>query len=99
MDDDRGCSLVLVNSKQGEHALNCIRAEVLNVDIEAALQSNKSWSVAAKKHELHDKFFRNYRKHSSDFERFVNDLVHTNSLAKRVLRKMLRIIGIAQLPI
>ena len=99
MDDDKGTSLVLVNSKQGELALNCVHAKMSKVDVKAALQSNKSWNVAAKKHELHDKFFKKYRKHHSDFERFVNDLVHTNSLPKRVLRKLLRMIGLTQLPV
>lgn len=99
MDDDKGTSLVLVNSKQGERALDCIHAKISNVNVEAALQSNKSWSVAAKKHELHDKFFQKYRKHHLDFERFVNDLVHTDCFSKRVLRKVLRIIGFTQLPI
>ena len=99
MDDDKGTSLVLVNSTQGEHALNSIYAKMLTVDVEAALRTNKSWRFAAKEHELHDIFFHNYRKHYSDFERFVKDLVHTNSLSKRVLRKMFRIIGFTQLPV
>ncbi len=99
MDDDKGTSLVLVNSKKGEHILNCVRAKMSNLDIEAALRSNKSWSESAKKHELHDKFFRDYRKHYSDFESFVKDLVHTNRLSKRVLRKLMRIIGIKQQPV
>lgn len=99
MDDDKGTSLVLVNSKQGELALNCVHAKMSKVDVKTALQSNQSWNVAAKKHELHDKFFKKYRKHHSDFERFVNDLVHTKSLSKRVLRKLFRMIGLTQLPV
>lgn len=48
MDDDKGTSLVLVNSKQGELALNCVHAKMSKVDVKTALQSNQSWNVAAK---------------------------------------------------
>ena len=99
MDDNKGTSLVLVNTNKGLKLINKINMEAKEVNIDRALTSNKSWQESAKIHELRNLFYKKYRKHNSDFTVFVQDLVHTKSIIKRIIRKIFRTLGYKQLPI
>jgi len=69
------------------------------VNIDKALASNKSWQESAKVHELRNLFYKKYREHTFDFTSFIQDLIHTESITKRIIRKLFRILGYNQLPI
>ena len=45
------------------------------------------------------KSLQQYKKHESDFTSFTQDLIHTKSITKRVIRKIFRTLGYNQLPI
>ncbi len=69
------------------------------VSIDKALALNQSWKKSAKPHELRNLFYKQYKKHESDFTSFTQDLIHTKSITKRVIRKIFRTLGYNQLPI
>lgn len=99
MDDDKGVSLILANSKKGKSCINGIQAILVEINIDEAISCNKSWENSACKHEMHDYFFKNFKKHETDFDTFCKELVHTTNIRKRCIRKIFRIFGYKQLPI
>lgn len=99
LDDDKGTSLVLANSIKGVHCIDEIKAIKEKVVVEDALLANSSWDNPSCRHELHDYFFLNYRRNSCNFNQFVDDLICTKSLTKRIVRKIFRFMGYKQLPL
>lgn len=99
MDDNKGTSLILVNTNKGLELINKIKIKAKEVNINQALASNKSWEKSAKVHEMRNLFYKEYRKHDLDFNSFTQDLIHTKCIIKRIIRKIFRILGYKQLPI
>lgn len=99
MDDNKGTSLVLINTKKGVELIKEIKMQSKKVSIDKALALNQSWKKSAKTHELRNLFYKQYKKHESDFTSFTQDLIHTKSITKRVIRKIFRTLGYNQLPI
>lgn len=66
-DDDKGTSLVLINTKKGEdifNSLECRRKEVKFLD---AIQYNPSWSKSYEENERRTEFMDNYSTRFADF--------------------------------
>lgn len=99
LDDNKGTSLVLINTNKGLELVKNINMNSKEININKALESNKSWHESAKVHELRNLFYKQYKKHESDFTSFTQDLIHTKSITKRVIRKIFRTLGYNQLPI
>ena len=91
MDDDKGLSLVFVNSIKGKQIFEGIsdKTEYREVDIHKAVQYNPSACVSVPQNKKRDKFFVEIK--NSDFEKTVNKFTK-NKTIKRVLSKLKRII-------
>lgn len=61
--DDKGVSLVIANSKKGQHIIDGISHLTIfqEVSFEQAIRHNKSWSESAKKPKTADYFMKNYK--------------------------------------
>ena len=68
-DDDKGTSLVLVNTEQGEQALSQICCSLKEVDFADAIQYNRAWSNSYAPHERRTEFFQSYK---TQFDSFIN---------------------------
>ncbi len=103
-DDDKGLSLVMVNTEKGKTALeNCrVSLEVFETDTAQMLRHNPSIERPAAAHEKRKAFFASYRKNGfeaevvmkllagpSRFERIVRRIAHLPKGAMRRLRALL----------
>lgn len=71
-DNDKGTSLVLVNTEKGATVLNSIQGGFFqSVDFKQAIQYNKAWRDSYPKNSCRDIFFSSYRRHRNDFDSFV----------------------------
>lgn len=90
MYDNKGTSLVIVNSNKGERLFQSIKQnmEYKEVNLEEAVKYNSSYYTSAKKPKDRDKYIKNIEKDSIGklYKKYVNN---TNIL-KRVLRKLTR---------
>jgi hypothetical protein len=60
-DDDRGTSLVLVNSEKGQRAFQQLDCRTKKVDFNEAIQYNKAWCVPYEMNPKRADFFQHYR--------------------------------------
>ncbi|WP_343338826.1 hypothetical protein TPELB_10230 [Terrisporobacter petrolearius] len=92
-DDDRGVSLVLVNSKKGKFMLDAIsnRMDVLETDLEFAINYNPCIVSPVKYNPNRKRFFGEFNK--SDIEGIIVKYTR-NSLKQRVKNKINKIISI-----
>lgn len=58
MDDNKGTSLVLINTKKGVELIKEIKMQSKKVSIDKALALNQSWKKSAKPHELRNLFYK-----------------------------------------
>lgn len=94
MDDNRGISLVLVNTKKGEDIFNEISSSLTykKVDIETAIQYNNSAIASSKRHPKREAFFNQI----DDFpinqvlKRFCRDSIKTRIRRKLSILKKIR---------
>lgn len=82
-DDDKGISLVLINSKKGEQAYSAIidKFDVFESDIETAKAGQRTLSTPTKKNPKHDEFYRLYA------EKGVKDAVEQTVKVPGALKK------------
>lgn len=96
MDDDKGTSLVLVHSEQGEALVDTLRGKLCykEVNLEAALQGNPAMVNSAKKPETRDVFMRDLRQ--EPFDAVVQKYVKRRRgvTVKSVLKSILRRLGL-----
>ena len=94
MNDDKGTSLVIVNSKKGEELFEKIfnNIESKQVDFEKSIQHNPSMYMSVKKPKGYDDFFNNLGK--MEFDKLVKKYTISNkkSIVKRMIRKIKRIL-------
>ena len=83
MDDDKGTSLVLVHSEQGEMLLNSIKAciKIADADIEKAVRGNSCIVEPTKYNRKREEFFVRIGK-GEDFKKVVDDLTKMSMLSK-----------------
>ena len=92
MNDEKGTSLVIVNSEKGkalfEEISNIIKSE--EVDFHTAIKPNPSMNTVSPRNNKNDEFFANIDK--MPFDELVKKYVPEPSIAKKVMSKMKRIV-------
>lgn len=93
MDDGKGTSLVIVNSKKGQELLDMIQDSMIceEVEFEKAISGNPSFNTTSKANSNADKFYEKLE-NGEDFERVVNKCIPKTSLITRIKRKFRGII-------
>ena len=91
-DDDKGISLILVNSKKGQDIFNKIsdKIEMIESDLDYAVSCNPSIVRPVKYNEKRDKFFEELNEDN------LNEVINKYTrvpISKRVLRKIRSILG------
>ena len=66
-DDDKGTSLVMVNTRKGAEAFKKLSCRYQQVDFHEAIQYNPAWSKAFPANSRRAEFFRDYQKRFNDF--------------------------------
>lgn len=88
-DDDRGVSLLLVNTSKGAGACHGLAVESREVTVKDALAHNLSFYWAVQPHVNRDRFFRKYAKSDIDILCLIDTCLHI-SLPIRISHKMKR---------
>ncbi len=91
MDDDKGTSLVIVNSEKGKQIFEQIKDKIIykQVDFEEAIRYNPSMTKSVKPDYNRKKFFENLDK--MPFDKLVKKYTYTPSIIKRIYWKVKRI--------
>ena len=94
MDDNKGTSLLFVNSKKAERIFHCIQPalELLPVVVESAIESNPAMIQSATMPSNREKFMEQITKSKLSFQKIVNKNCPSSSLVRRVFRKLGRAI-------
>lgn len=66
-DDDKGTSLILINTEKGAKAFSEIGCKSQEVDFEDAIQYNQAWHTPFAEPERRKEFFQKYTTHFKDF--------------------------------
>lgn len=84
LDDNKGTSLVIVNSKKGQELFENIKEKIIykNVDIQEAIKYNMSMIESAKMDKNRKKFFENLDK--LDFDKLVKKYTYQPSIFKKI---------------
>lgn len=92
MDDDKGTSLVFVNSDKGQKLFKEIQENLIvkKIDFERAIAFNKSMLESATPDKNRDKFFKNLDK--LEFDKLIKKYTFQRSLLRRILGKCKRFI-------
>ena len=92
MDDDRGTSLVIINSEKGKKIFEQIKDKInyKQVDFEEAIRYNPSMTTSVKPDPNREKFFENLDK--MPFDELVKKYTYTPSVFKRILWKVKRVV-------
>lgn len=94
MDDDKGTSLVIVNTEKGKKLYEEIKEETLykEVDFERSIEFNKAMYKSAEKPKLVDEFFDNLDK--LEFDELVKKytVVRKTSFIRKLFRKVKKIL-------
>ena len=91
MDDDKGTSLVIINSEKGKQIFEQIKDKIMykEVDFEEAIRYNPSMTSSVKKDPNMENFFENLDK--MPFDELVKKYTYTPSIIKRIYWKVKRI--------
>lgn len=92
MNDDKGTSLVIINSEKGNEILENIKDKIIcrSVDFETAIKYNPSMTKSAKKDIKREEFFNNID--NIRFDKLVNKYTSSPGLFEKMLSKSKRII-------
>lgn len=92
MDDDKGTSLMIINSKKGNNLFENIKNNVKyqEVDFENAIRYNQSMIKSVNMDRNRDKFFENLDK--IEFDKLVKKYTYTPGIARRIIRKTKKLI-------
>jgi len=90
IDDDKGVSLLLINTIKGEMLMESVQDVVCReVDFSRAIQFNKAWSESYPMNPNRERFFSFYRKHGKDFAEFVKMSPQKEiNLAKKIKKRI-----------
>lgn len=91
MDDNKGTSLVIVNSIKGQELFEKIKDNIgfKKVDLEDAIKYNKSMIESAKKDKNREKFFENLDK--MKFDKLVKKYTYKRGIIRKILSRIKRI--------
>ena len=92
MNDNKGISLVIVNSEKGQELMKDISEMMVckEVDFENAISRNPSFNTSSKKNEKSDLFFRELD--NTNFEELVKKYIPKESLLTKLKKKIKRMI-------
>lgn len=92
MDDNKGTSLVIVNSEKGQELLNKIIEKMIykRVDLDSALKYNPSMTNSVNKEKNREKFFENLDK--IEFDKLVKKYTYKPNIIRRIIGKIKRTI-------
>ena len=90
MDDDKGISLVIVNTEKGKKLYEEIKENTVykEVDFDKSIEFNSAMYKSAQKPKLVDKFFENLDK--LEFDKLVSFIKRVFRKAKKVVKKLLK---------
>lgn len=93
LNDEKGTSLVIVNSTKGQDLINEIRELMIceEVDFQKAIAGNPSFNTSSKANPKADEFFLELDK-DVDFEKLVKKYIPKDSIFTKVKRKIKKII-------
>lgn len=91
-DDDKGCSVVLVNSEKGEKVLEGLDIEKVEVDLPAAVAGNPAYYDSVRPH-INRAYFFSELSRSGSFNRAYRRM-YDEALPGRIRRKLFRVIGL-----
>lgn len=88
LDDNKGTSLVIINSEKGKLLLKDIESDCIikKVNLEEAIKFNKSFTQSVKKNKNRDKFFLDLEKKS--FEDLIKKHIQKPNIYKRIFNKL-----------
>ena len=66
-DDDKGTSLILLNSPKGAKIYQELECRTQEVDFDEAIQYNRAWDTPYSENPNRSLFFQEYKKHPADF--------------------------------
>lgn len=89
-DDDKGISLVLVNTEKGAKLWDAIRERltIIPVDIQRALENNPSAYSSSKPHPKRNEFFERLK--NDNFEKLVSELLFEKTESRYSIRKLFK---------
>lgn len=92
MDDDKGTSLIIVNSNKGQKLFDEIKDKMIyeKVDFEEAIKYNKSMTESAKIDKYRERFFENLDK--VDFDKLIKKYTYKRGIVKRIFSKLRKVI-------
>lgn len=88
LDDNKGTSLVSINSKKGKDLFDTIKDEIVfkEVEIQEAIKYNPSMVSSSKEDKNRQKFFKNLERF--DFNKLVDKYTYKPNLLKRIYRRL-----------
>ena len=89
LDDGKGTSLVIVNSKKGQELMEKIRDLMIceEVDFEKAIRGNPSYNTVSKPNNNSENFYIGLES-GEDFESLVNKYAPRTSIIQKVIKKI-----------
>ena len=91
MDDDKGISLVLVNTSKGTEYFENISMECVSVDFNEAIKGNPNWKESVQPHSKRNHFFCKFEKSKSLFRVINKELMPQRSRCQNVRAILLQI--------
>ncbi len=89
-DDDKGCSMVLINTPKGEELFNKISCEKIETTLEDATKHNLSYYKSAEQPEQRETFFYDFKKYGFDiYKMFFGP--KPQPLHKRIINRIKRL--------
>jgi len=87
IDDNKGISLVIVNSKKGQEMINNIKDKIMykEVDLNIALKYNQNMIKSVKENNNREKFFHNLGK--KDLDKVANRYLRNTNILVKLLKK------------
>lgn len=90
MDDNKGTSLVIVNTEKGKELIEKIKSKIMfkQVNLEDAIKYNPSMVSSSTKDKNRDKFFQNID--NMEFDKLISKYTHHNNIVKKIIKKILK---------
>lgn len=91
MDDNKGTSVIIVNSKKGEELFNIIKDKCVyeKSEIDYVYKYNCSYIKSATKNNKYDEFFKNLD--NKKFDWLIKKYIKKESVIKKIIKKILNI--------
>ena len=92
MFDNKGTSLVIINSNKGKELFELIKNDIkfISTDLNEALKYNTAMTESVKSSKNREEFFRNINNY--DFKKLIKKYIPKDNMFKKVIRKLKRII-------